>query len=113
MRSSKILFEDKEEVSDCNKVLGMVWDANTDLLTYNAKYKSTIKFINAVNLHKIVSKSKWTKILILRLSATVYDPLGLISPFTVRARTILQTLWGENLDRDTPVPDKYITLWKV
>ncbi len=46
-------------------------------------------------------------------SATVYDPLGLISPFTVRARTILQTLWGENLDWDTPVPDKYITLWKV
>ena len=91
----------------------MVWDENTDLLTYNAKYKSTIEFINAVNLHRKVSKSKWTKIFILRLSATVYDPLGLISPFTVRARTILKTLWGENLDWDTPVPDKYITLWKV
>ena len=111
--SSKIHFEDKEEVFDCNKVLGMVWDANTDLLTYNAKYKSTIEFINAVNTHTKVSKSEWTKRLILRLSATVYDPLGLISPFTVRARTILQTLWGENLDWDTPVPDKYITLWKV
>ena len=111
--SSKIHFEDKEEIFDCNKVLGMVWDANTDLLTYNAKYKSTIEFINAVNTHTKVSKSEWTKRLILRLSATVYDPLGLISPFTVRARTILQTLWGENLDWDTPVPDKYITLWKV
>ncbi len=31
--SSKIHFEDKEEIFDCNKVLGMVWDANTDLLT--------------------------------------------------------------------------------
>jgi hypothetical protein len=91
----------------------MVWDENTDLLTYNAKYKSTIEFINAVNLHRKVSKSEWTKIFILRLSGTVYDPLGLISPFTVRARTILKTLWGENLDWDTPVPDKYITLWKV
>jgi hypothetical protein len=109
----KIHFEDKEEVFDCNKVLGMVWDANTDLLTYNAKYKSTIKFINAVNLHKKVSKSKWTKRLILRLSATVYDPLGLMPTFTVRARTILQTLWGENLDWDRPVHEKYITLWKV
>jgi len=29
--SSKIHFEDKEEIFDCNKVLGMVWDANTDL----------------------------------------------------------------------------------
>jgi hypothetical protein len=40
----------------------MVWEANTNLLTYNAKYKSTIKFINAVNLHRKFSKSEWTKI---------------------------------------------------
>ncbi len=50
------------------------------------------------------------KEIILRLSATVYDPLGLISPFTIRARTILQALWGENLDWDTPDPDKSISL---
>ena len=61
----------------------MVWDANTDLLTYNAKYRSMIEFINAVNLHRKASKSEWTKRLILRLSATVYDPLGVISVFTV------------------------------
>ncbi len=43
----------------------------------------------------------------------MYNPLGLISPFTIRARAILQSLWRENLDWDTPVPDKFITLWKV
>ena len=90
----------------------MVWDANTDLITYNAKYKNADQYIEAMSLKK-VSKGDWTKRLILRLSATVYDPLGLISPFTIRARTILQALWGENLDLDTPVPDKCITLWKV
>ena len=42
--SWKIHFEDKEEIFDCNKVLGMVWDANTDLLTYNAKYKSCLLY---------------------------------------------------------------------
>ncbi len=62
---------------------------------------------------KKVSKGDWTKRLILRLSATVYSTLGLISPFTIRARTILQALWGENLDWDTPVPDKFKSLWKV
>ncbi len=76
------------------------------------KYKNADQFIEAMSLKK-VSKGDWTKRLILRLSATVYDPLGLISPFTIRARTILQALWGENLDWETPVPDKYITLWKV
>ncbi len=38
--SNKVHFSDKEEVFDLNKVLGMVWDANTDLITYNAKYKN-------------------------------------------------------------------------
>ncbi len=41
------------------------------------------------------------------------DTLGIISPFTISTRTILQASWGENLDWDQPVPDKYITLWKV
>ncbi len=35
----------------------MVWDANTDLLTYNTKYKSTIEFINAVNTHTVEFKT--------------------------------------------------------
>ncbi len=40
--SSKIHFEDKEEIFDCNKVFGMAWDMNTNLLTYNDKYKRII-----------------------------------------------------------------------
>jgi hypothetical protein len=43
----------------------------------------------------------------------VYNTLGLISPFTISDRTILQALWGENLDWDKPVPNKFTTLWKV
>ena len=88
----------------------MVWDANTDLITYNAKYKNADQLIKAMSFKK-ASKGDWTKKLILQLSATVYDPLGLISPFTIRARTILQSLWGENFDWDTPFPDKFISLW--
>jgi hypothetical protein len=71
----------------------MVWDANTDLITNNAKYKNADQFIEAMSLKK-VSKGDCTKRLILRLSATMYNPLGLISPFTIRARAILQSLWG-------------------
>jgi len=92
--SSKVNFSDKEEIFDPIKVLGMVWDAKTNLITYNAKYKNADQFIEAINLKK-VSKGDWTKRLNLRLCATVHDPLGLISPFTNRARTILQSLWGK------------------
>ncbi len=30
----------------------MVWDANTDLITYNAKYKNADQFIEAMSLRK-------------------------------------------------------------
>ncbi len=42
------------------QIIGMVWDANTDLLTYNAKDQEAEKFINAVYLNKKVSKGKRT-----------------------------------------------------
>jgi hypothetical protein len=110
--SSKVHFINKEEIFDSKKVLGMVWDANTDLISYNAKYENADQYIEAMSLKKF-STGDWNKRLILQLSATVFDPLGLISPFIIRARTIHQALWGEHLDWDTPVPDKFITLWKI
>jgi hypothetical protein len=70
--STKVHFSDKDEIFDLYKVLGMVWDANTDLISYNAKYKNADQFIEAMSLMK-VSKGNWTK----RLSATVFDPLEL------------------------------------
>jgi len=75
----------------------MVWDANTDLISYNAKYENADQYIEAMSLKKF-STGDWNKRLILQLSATVFDPLGLISPFIIRARTIHQDLWGEHLD---------------
>ena len=43
--SSKVYFSIIEELFDSNKVLGMVWDANTDPISYNAKYKNADLFI--------------------------------------------------------------------
>jgi len=48
----------------------------------------------------------------LRLSATVFDPLGLISPFTVRSRKILQRLWQEELKWDDPIPERHDARWR-
>jgi hypothetical protein len=39
----------------------------------------------------------WTKRGILRLSATVFDPIGLLVPFTTQARSLIQRLCSENL----------------
>jgi len=58
--STKVHFSNKEEIYDSNKVLGMVWDANTELMPYNAKYKQAEQFIEAMSLKK-VSLGDWSK----------------------------------------------------
>ncbi len=35
--SSNVHFSNKKSIWDLNKVLGMVWDVNTDIITYNSK----------------------------------------------------------------------------
>ena len=45
---------------------------------------------------------------------SIYDPLGLAGPFTVRAKILMRELWGiENkLGRDDGIPERYKRYWK-
>ena len=108
--SAKVhIMEDQDAEYECSKVLGMVWDASTDTLKFVSKFKTAEDFF----LHQKLTKTPvWTKRLILRLSATVYDPTGIICPFTVRSRAILQELWrNKSLDWDTPIPEEDSKRW--
>jgi len=107
--STKVHFEDKDAIIEANKVLGMIWDASTDNFKYNSKFANKNEFFNHLNLK--TNCPEWTKRLILKLSATCYDPLGLISPFTVKSRSILQELWKEELTWDQSIPDTFQKQW--
>ncbi|XP_033126819.1 uncharacterized protein LOC117124630 [Anneissia japonica] len=43
---------------------------------------------------------------------SVYDPLGLVTPVTVRAKILLRRLWGLKLDWDEPISEKEKVEWK-
>ena len=50
----------------------------------------------------------------LKKIATVFDPLGLVSPFIVQAKIMLQELWNRGYDWDEVVQDEVanrIQLW--
>ena len=42
---------------------------------------------------------------------SVYDPLGLLACWLIRARILLQDLWKLNLDWDESVPDELMPRW--
>ena len=44
-----------------------------------------------------------TKRCILKQISTIFDPLGLVAPFVLRAKLILQELWRHGFDWDQPI----------
>ncbi|GFV11516.1 DUF1758 domain-containing protein [Trichonephila clavipes] len=83
------------------KVLGLSWNTNKDYLTTDTK-----------SLLEFVSLDKNTKRFILQAVGKIFDPLGLISPFTVRMKCLLQVLWKEEIQWDDPLPTHIEKEWK-
>ena len=46
---------------------------------------------------------KFTKRSVLKKVATIFDPLGFLAPFTVRAKMLLQAMWSKGLQWDEPL----------
>ena len=57
-------------------------------------------------------KQMVTKRQVLKISASVYDPLGLFTPVTLRAKLMLQSLWKEGLEWDDELSVERIDVWK-
>ncbi|GFT17900.1 uncharacterized protein NPIL_177981, partial [Nephila pilipes] len=83
------------------KVLGLLWNTHEDYLTTNTK-----------SLSEFVSLDKNMKRFILQAVGKIFDPLGLISPYTVRMKCLLQDLWREEIQWDDPLPTHIEKEWK-
>ncbi|XP_049274098.1 uncharacterized protein LOC125759411 [Rhipicephalus sanguineus] len=49
---------------------------------------------------------------VLQATAKLYDPLGFLTPFSVRAKMLMQKIWIENLKWDDPLPSQHRSAWK-
>ncbi|XP_043206628.1 uncharacterized protein LOC122372981 [Amphibalanus amphitrite] len=92
-----------EQDSSPNKALGVVWNAEHDVIsvssgprTDEAEDKGTIR----------------TKRSCLKVLASVFDPLCLCSLFTVTGRPLFQQTWQLNLDWDDDLPPELERRWR-
>ena len=99
------------------KVLGVVWNPITDNFYFKVKLNFTPKSKKqhpkqnqgtTTNTSMIL-----TKRIILSQVNSVYDPLGLASPLTVRAKILMRRLWIHNpkLEWDDPIPEEDHQKW--
>ncbi|XP_041988165.1 uncharacterized protein LOC121739697 [Aricia agestis] len=79
------------------KTLGILWDSRGDTLKFNTSLSRVPKEVR--ELQRAPTKRE-----ALSTVMSIYDPLGLLSCYTITAKVILQGLWRQKLDWDEPLP---------
>ncbi|XP_045023763.1 uncharacterized protein LOC123468196 [Daphnia magna] len=77
------------------RTLGLLWNCQND--SFN--FKSSIK---------IQAKTKRE---VLQEVASVFDPLGFLSPVVMTAKILLQDIWRSGADWDDPLPPTLLDIW--
>ncbi|XP_054713446.1 uncharacterized protein LOC129222910 [Uloborus diversus] len=90
------------EQSDVSlKVLGLLWDSQND----NFKFDTS-------SLIQFIKESDGTKRTLIRAAGRIFDPLGFISPYTVRVKVLFQELWERGVHWDEKLPEDIAQEWK-
>ncbi|XP_060579275.1 uncharacterized protein LOC132736195 [Ruditapes philippinarum] len=84
------------DVLPCDRALGVNWNVNDDKITFKIK----------------ISKKPLTRRGILSIVSAIFDPLGLVSPVTLRAKAIVQSLYRKKIGWDETIPQKEIEDWQ-
>ena len=97
MRELDLSLDNGNDLPDA-KALGRVWDPGEDRL----RIVSSLKPLD-----------KHTRRSMLSQLGKAFDPLGIFSPFFVKARLILQRLAIKKYDWDVVVPESIVKEWKA
>ena len=84
-----------------NKVLGISWSIDSDNLLYKLSH-----------LRDFTEVSKVTKRNILKTIASIFDPLGLISPVVTPLKVFMQKLFEKKLGWDDQIGETFEKEWK-
>ena len=84
--------------NDTTKVLGLIWHTPSD----------TISLASRIT----VDQCSITKRAILQSSSAIFDPLGLLTPVTIQAKTLLQELWKIHVNWDEPLDETLQNRWR-
>ena len=99
-------FQDDKTTKNLNiddsavtNALGITWDQQQDVFLFSFS-------------PKVPLDEKITKRTILSLSSSLFDPLGLLSPFIINPKIIIQELWILKIGWDESIPQELHSAWK-
>ena len=83
------------------KVLGLLWNTKEGTLVFQFGH-----------LIKLAKELPATKLSVIKVIASVYDPIGFISPFVIPMKILFQDLCSEKEDWDSPLSAEYLKRWQ-
>ncbi|GFW66194.1 integrase catalytic domain-containing protein [Trichonephila clavipes] len=83
------------------KVLGLAWDSENDLIYFDPK-----------DLLKFMSRRGESKRFILSVVGRIFDPIGILGPFVIKLKCLLQELWTLGVEWDSELPPKLRHKWQ-
>lgn len=87
------------------RVLGMLWAPSTDVLRFSTKMRDEVTELISNNIRP-------TKRQVLRCVMSLFDPLGLLAPFIIHGKVLIQDLWRSGMEWDSKVNDTAFVHWK-
>ena len=89
----------KQGTNQC-KLLGIMWNSDSDEFTFC--------FSELVDL---VNKLPTSRRSLLKVTASIFDPLGLLSPFVIKLKLLFQTLCQRRVGWDEPLAGNSLKQW--
>lgn len=87
------------ETDEANeRVLCLYWNAATD------EYQFKLTF-NKVDKELLNNTRKPTKLEVLRILMSIFDPIGFVAQFTIYMKILLQDIWSSGIEWDDSLPD--------
>ena len=89
---------ESDDRASLSKLLGITWDSRAD------------EFMFRLNDLKVIDKSNVSKRSLLRITASIFDALGFLSPFVIRLKILFLTLCI-NIDWDEALSGDHLAAW--
>ena len=85
----------EEGTLPAERALGVIWDLQKDVFFFKIKPKELV--------------DTWRKVI--SPTASIFDPIGFLAPFIVRAKIFLQSLWKLRQSWDEKIPEEFQQEW--
>lgn len=86
------------------RVLGIVWNANSDEFSFSTELRDDLMLF-------LSGQRRPTKRIVLSCVMSLFDPLGLLAPFTVYGKMIIQNVWRSGSEWDEEINDEIAEKW--